>query len=512
MNLRSGLFTGGLCLVGLLGGMGARKLAHDPIVPERKEVGSSEARGDSRTTSANAVELTGSQVVGTAGRVFDDTLDDLLEAPEALSYRRVAHWLLNAEAADIARFWQAVREDANEDLHRLIFVHWMRLAPSEAMAATVGSEWEDVAWWARACLDPEGALRAWKDGGPWERGKDVAFAIGECHPDWLRENLPRIPEWFHDDAVSGFAEWSEGGDPREHLNFVADHNAWGSDQMFRRMIRNDPWAAWEWVQENEYRQVADSFGQVNSPYEGLVKFLKEGDPEVLAELAQREPPGSRRRSVERAIFDNLLASDPMAALQEARSNSSPGIVGERLFKVGAEIAAEDPQKTMELLREGLSYVEDPFGATVRVRTPSDSTEWGHDDLHDSVHTMLGALVHADPESLFTLHPTDRWQEVVVSRWAFEDTDGFIEWLDQTDLTDRDSHASLVTRRLRRDKRHEDAADWLLKMAGGQQRERELQSLIVDWSKADPAQASEWVNSAETSPEERATLRSYLEKQ
>lgn len=511
MNLRSGLLTGGLCLAGLLGGYAARKLAPNPAVHMGGDSAAKQNRGGEREGRLGTSGSGGPGIGRPQLPAFDDTLETLLNAPKDLSYRRVAHWLLDASAEEISTFWSATREDLAEDLQRLTLVHWMRLAPAEAMSATRDSEWEEAAWWARACLDPQGALAAWRNDGPWDHGKAIAIAIGECHPNWLRDHLTEIPEYFRDDAIWGFAQWSEGGDPRELLGFVAEQGVWGSDQMFRRMIRHDPWAALEWVRENEHRNVADTFGQFDLPFQGLVRFLKDADADALAEMAQQEPPGNRRRMMERALFERLVVTEPTLALQQARAVDSPAVAAERLLKVGEAIVEDDPETALDLLEESLSFVNDPFEDAFSVQTPDGSVEWPTSDpFGGPVHEMMGALLEEDPARVFLLQDSEEWKSVVASLWSFEDVDGFVTWLARTEEVERDSYSQSVVGSLRRDLRYRDAANWLLGMQDESKQEREFQSLIGDWSRVAPGNAREWVERAEVSAEEQAALESYLE--
>lgn len=514
MNVRFGILLLGLCLVGFLGGFGAKRFAgrdaspaHEP---QRGEAGS-KAIGRDDAASAGGPEKANAE----SRLRSTDSLADLLALEDGDLYGRLALWLLDASEDEMAAFWEdySQRSGFVGEIAELIFVQWSRLNPLGALAAVEGDPFVHFAWFGWACHDPETALATAMERSPIMAGR-VAEGIGEFHPEWLRANIDQIPEVFRGMAIHGFAAWSEGGDPASMLEFLTEHHALGSDELFRRLIRDDPWAAVEWTKKNDGRAVLDTFGVADRPMEALVANLQKYDPEILAAMVQETAPGADRRLMEGALFESLLEKNLEAALQHARESKSSQIALTRLSQVGLEVARTDPEQAYAIFEELMEVRPEPFNRLVRIRRPGGWDSIGH-VTGDRLEEMVEVLLADDPERLVQIERAgwkgeDKVPTELAGRWARRDVDEFAEWARLESGPESGAWSRVVSAQLMEERRYSEAADWALDARAA--REPMVDAVLRRWVEGgnNGEAARGWIESAELPEEERQRYRNLLE--
>ncbi len=339
MNARAVVLLLALGASGFAVGFGGKRFAN-PAPPEQEAVAHESSRAAFRTTTTDRVRrpavplpAAGRTVTSSAGPRSSETLDSILAADGEGLYGRLALWMLDASEEEIEAYWIHYRQQpirANE-INDLIFINWTRLDPRAANSASAGTPDEHYAWWAWACHDPQAALAAVLAENP-DRLNNVAWGIGEFHGEWARENFDDLPESCRDNVISGMIKWDDAADPLAVLDFLKEQGRGFDDRFFKSLVRKDPWAAWDWVRENQ--ALLGRYGNANSAANEALEALAES-PGALERLALETPAGQLRRQIESAAFNQLLATDPEAAVQQAKAEKAPRVAAERLAAVAA---------------------------------------------------------------------------------------------------------------------------------------------------------------------------------
>ncbi len=428
-----------------------------------------------------------------------DTLDSLKALPPGELYARLALWMLDASEEDIAAYWQHYRglPDRSNEIHDLIFINWTRLDPRGATAAVAGAPEEHYAWWAWACHDPAEALAAAIAENP-ARINNVTWGIGEFHPDWLIENFDTLPEANRRNALEGLAKWDDVADPLKVLTFLKEKGHGFHERIFKVLIRKDPWAAYDWVQRNGGKETV-TYGAQYDSMSAFVSIAAAEHPEMLERLAAQTSSGELKRNMETALFDNLLKTDPQAAMEQALAAKAPKIAEQRLTAVGLHLLASDPERAFEMAGRLLSTSPNAMTGMTEVKYELGSSSWGSDA--SEVNRLMSALLASDPARTMELALPDgdgtasaRSFGRLTALWANQDLEGFSHWVnEQSDPAVRDPAAGAVINRLSEDQHFADAAEWA--MSTERSRDSHLSNVLHQWSPANPAEAAQWLENA-----------------
>ena len=517
MNLLSLLRIAACCAAGLLAGIGAKHLAvgshrgvsPDPTSSANGGLASRENSGDPASVAAHVPKPGG-------GPHSADTLETVLSLDAKNNYGRLALWMIDASEADIAAYWQRFRQQKNpdNDIVDLIFINWTRLDPRAAIAAATGTDNEQHAWWAWACHAPQAALAAAIAGKP-NRVKNVAWSIGEFHPDWLRAHFDEIPLDARKMAITGLTKRGDGGDPLATLNFLEQHHAGLDDELFKSLVIKDPYAAYDWIRKD--REVSNDPFDFD-PKTDFVKTLNETHPEVLEQLAKQAPSGALKRQMEAALFENLLRSDPEAAIEQAKTTEAPIVAAQRLAAAGLSLIRSDPDRAFALAENLFSPSKNPLLADIKVECPGgDSTTWSKDP---QVSQFMNGLIVEDPARVMSMAVANLTEggpyggfyqfNTLAQNWAQRDVLGYAEWVNQqSDPAVYDKAAGNVVSELKELGNYVDAAEWALTL--DQSRADQLVNLLESWQSQDPAEVQRWLESANLPESEKQQLKANFKK-
>ena len=495
----------GLCGAGLFSGIAVRRLTHGPPLPA---VAPAANRLEIRTTTAQeTAEATASSkskppAPAISRRRSTETVESLLAPDDGTLYARLAHWLIDASEQDIAAYWAGYQKGGRtNDLTDLIFINWIRLNPREAIAAVAGSKDESRAWRAWACHDPQGSLAAAIAAGP-EQVYSVAAGIGEFQPAWLRANLDLIPESARAGALSALTRWEDDGDPLETLEFLKRHRSEVDLGTLKALIRKDPFAALDWLQENPGIQTRqfDRNGNRYLPMDVLFTTMGEEHPDELERLAARTPSGELKRKMESALFGKLLTTDPEAAIQQAGSTESPRIAAERFAAVGLSLAKTDPEKAMEIARRLFAVCPDALDFADNIEFPN-----GYNSRSASIpgaQELMDALLAHDPAKVLeaSVLPADQSSGVparfygLAHQWARHDPAAYSNWVNrQFDSNIRDSATGVMINQLQDGHQYAEAARWA--MTSENTRAINLPNLFRIWKTENSDEALKWLESS-----------------
>jgi hypothetical protein len=518
MKLNRIFLVAGLCAAGFLSGFAGKRLtASQPVAPAKSadQEGPARTRSTARDTAdspANA-RVKPAPVKPSTLR-STDTLETLAELDAESLYSRLALWMMDASEQDIAAYWETVREkkDRPNDITDLVFINWARLNPQGAIAAVAGTANEHYAWWAWSCHDPQGSLTAALAANP-DRVNNVAWGLGEFQAEWLRAHWDQIPEAARSNAIRGMTKWDDTDQPLEVLEFIKKNDNSFNRGIFTTLIRKDPWAAYDWMQENE-STITNYYGSKESVMNLLVETMAQSQPDALERLADQTPSGELKRKMEAALFENLLETDPDAAFEQAKSTKAPVIAAERLAAVGMSLVKTDPDKAFEIA--GDLFAANPSALTVRtvIKSPNGSTSWGSSG-NEGVMELVNALMAKDPAKVLTLQPPpgdgsngpSSDFQTLTQMWAQQDLVAYTNWVNQqTDPKIREVAASTVANQLMNEQQYSEAAEWMM---SSERSRGNIMNLMYQWNRSSPGEAREWLESADLPEAEKTRYNQFL---
>jgi hypothetical protein len=507
----------GLGIVGLVCGFAGKRLItqSNPAAPPPV---ASQARSASTRTAANPPASAASKLPKPAKILSTDTLESLATADADSLYGRLAAWLMEASEPDVAAYWASVKDKPRtNDITDLVFIHWTRLDPQAAIAAVAGTGSEHYAWWAWACHDPKGALAAAIAANP-DRVNNVAWGIGEFHPAWLLEHFDEIPESGRGNAISGLTKWDDTDRPLEMLEFLKKHNSSFRPRIFEALVRKDPWAAYDWMQANprsgngfDADPFAPGYGDMMAIF---IKATSDSQPDILERLAAKTPSGELKRQMEAAVFNNLLKTDPTAALEQANATKAPLIASQRLAAVGLSQLETDPEQAFEIAKK--LFATNPAALKIRsvVQGPSGMRSMTT-STNSAVTAFVDALMAKDPAQVMALQPPPKgnpqyWDSDYMElgqRWAQQDLEGYTDWVkQQTDPAIRDAAVLPVVNSLIQSDQYVDAAEWARTSTAAK---GQLTNLLYQWNRNAPDEARQWLESADLPAEEKTRLNQFM---
>lgn len=505
----------GLCVAGFLCGFAGKRLAGGgpDAASGAHAAGNHETRAAAETADdppASTRPKPGAAKASTLRST--DTLETILALGDQETYGRLALWMLDASEQDIAAYWQSYRQkqDRSNDIADLIFINWTRLNPQGAIAAAAGTPNEQHAWWAWACHDPQTALATVLATKP-DRLNNVAWGIGEFHGDWLRAHFDEIPEDGRRMAIMGLTKWDDGAEPLDTLKFLKEHDAGFNTGIFNSLVRKDPWAAFDWIQESGGKETS-KYGGTYDTMSTFVKTMAEVHPDVLERLARQTPSGELKRKMEAALFDNLLLTDPEAAIEQAKATKAPRIAVERLAAAGLSLVAKDPDRAFEMAESMFATSPDALMSRTTVTYPNGGSSSEADN--EEASRFMNALLAKDPARVMAMNPPQSDASPhgssgfsqLAGKWAEQDLVGYSEWVNQqTDPAIREPAAIAVINQLQGEQQYADAVEWAMSL--NRSREGYLRSLYRNWSRTNPDEALQWLESSNLPETEINQLKS-----
>jgi hypothetical protein len=497
----SPLFIAALCAAGLLVGAAARRISPPSATPADNHAAGPVGR------SVVSENLSSAIVLPTAARSAD-IVESILQADPKSEYARIAAWLANAGAEEIAAYWASYRGGARDKpVTELIFIQWTRRDPNTATAAVTGTEDEGTAWWAWSASDPAAALAAART--PLQKRQAVR-GIGEFQPDWLRAHFQEIPEEFRESALAAMVERTAGQAPRETLDFLRQNGMNGAGNLFDRWVEQDPWAALDWLKETAATSNDPFANQPN--LDRWISTIARERPEDLERLAAQSPPGADKRAMDTALFDLLLKTDPAAAREKARATEAPLVAAQMLGKLGLETLATDPDKAFAIAAEIVAANPTKIGIDRLISYPGGGG--GRNFVVPASH-LLNELYGRDRErtvGLVAAELTEGRSEVfgnLAEKWAGDDLAGFSEWAGRQSGVVLQSSATQIGFKLAQQGRYPEAIQWA--DVNGLDPDRAYNIVLIPWNRADPQAAAAWLESSNLTEPQKASYRQILNK-
>ncbi len=496
----------GVCAFGCLAGFVARRVTSGTVAKH--------AAAESQENAHSSAPPSIPAIHARDAPRSTDTLETLAALDDAQLYPRLALWLADASEPDIAAFWSSYskKEDSSEDIIQLIFLHWTRLDPQRAIAA--GKEYDDesYAWWAWAYHDPQAALTAAiaADAGDETDVDTVVEGICEFHPDWLLKNLDKIPAEY----LSSFGHAKCGSaikDPLELLKFLKRQDFDTDPEIYKALAREDPWTAIEWATQNP-QDSSDPLLNPDDTLPTVIRALAEESPDELARIAERTPSGQAKLAMEAALFENLVKTDPAAALGQAKSATVPRTAAERYAALGLSVAQTDSAQAFQLAKDLLAACPNAMDLTAPIYTP-DGEETVSLEI-PGVSELFSELMIRQPQQVMELiaalpqgsendqfHPFSK-------QWIEQDFASYTNWVNQQiDPAIRESGAAHIVAALEQSHHYQEAAEWASSMNLSDN--ESLDGVLKKWREQDPDAPALWLENADLSPARKTTIRALL---
>ncbi|MEK7950207.1 hypothetical protein [Luteolibacter soli] len=459
-----------------------------------------------------------------------DTLETLKPLRGGDLHARLALWLIDASPEDISAFWDHYRSTLTEEdlrpsnalmavdggmgtgrfeISELILYHWMRHDPLAAMAAAKRDHEEYQAWRAWTALDPQAAFDAALADGK-RSVEDVARALGIYQASWLRQHLDDLPEEARKIALEANTG-NEGDDPGATLRFLAKHGYGFRPDSFAVAIRDDPWAAYDWV---EYLAESGNGRQAREQRDEFIRLAGEEHPEVIEALLRTTPEGALKRKMEDSLFRSRLSTDPEGAIQEAMTTKAPALAVDRLGEAGKMLASTDPERAFELAKRMFDTCPDAFDTSITIHHPGGSASYG--GTPNQGPAFAKALMEIDPGRVLDLAVAGNDNSTrsstfsrLLDDWSKMDPQGLSTWADGQ--SDENVHDAALYPLLMESQERGDFAGALstISRIQGSHRAHYTASTFTSWVEGDPAAAAEWLKGSGLPAAEVETLRKKL---
>lgn len=218
--------------------------------------------------------------------------------------------------------------------------------------------------------------------------------------------------------------------------------------------------------------------------------------------------------MEDAIYQQLVADDPEAALEAARKGEVPLVKVGQLAQVGMKVLQKDPEQAFALAGEMLAAGDGKLGYETKVEYGNGSTSWGSGNGKGM--ELVDALFTKDPGrtlELVQMKDRDSVPQVfsnLVGRWSEEDVVGLSKWVNrQTEPKVRDPAAAHVVQQLMQRGEYAEALEW----AGSTSqiyRAGLTSNSIHEWASKDPVAAEEWLEDSSLPEQEKQGIRQQFE--
>lgn len=467
--------------------------SRDTQAVEDKEV--SQQRSTSRTTQARSNEATQVQLPYMES---EDSLETITAKGLDCPASEMALWLVDASAADIAAYWDFRSDsEALDGVKRVMIYNWVRTDLHAAMDHLTGTDDLRRVFWTWGILDPETALEETlvrEDGEKYL--KNVVNGIGQMQNQWLIKNFDRIPEKYHRLAFKGLRNWPENPDQVSKLNFLLEHDQGVNHSALRMLTRQDPWAAYEWLAENNKL----SFGSHQRSYEldVVLESIKNENIDVLDRIAASAKSDSTKRKIEDILFTRLVETDLDAAMRKAKSEEAPLVTAKRLGEIGLSLIQSDSEKAFEIGRD--IFTTNPesltFTRTIGLADGSARTSYSGDSKAEN---FIESLLAKDPErtmdmAISNLEVSSGTYRDLSQKMLSRDVDSYANWVNSQNNAKVAHEASFrISDHYTQVGQYSQAADWLMRSKAPPK--DQLKNLLSFWQHSNPEEARKWVESA-----------------
>jgi hypothetical protein len=360
------------------------------------------------------------------------TLEAVVAAEGWNQLFQIVAWLPAATSVELDRVFQAwaaiPRFNFDASASRALFLRWMELDPSAAMAAAESKQAaQDTAWWAWAKTDPDAALSAVSESKTQGFIGAVLAAIAETDSARVATLLEEHPERRDYDVLGSLA----GHAARTNLEAGVDL-AWrggalnDADRLLRAFAQENPEGALAWALTKARP------GSRAIVLASLFDQLSLTHPEKVGPAIEALPPSRSRQHVFAEHAARLALDDPEAARAWAMRGATVEERTRALTAAARALTDHDPDAAVALLQslESRPVMTNRLG----INTPSGRQEVDYGNTSSLSEVMTELAAHrpaAVVEASLRLEETPertRLLDTVFTTWARDDAPALSEWL------------------------------------------------------------------------------------
>jgi hypothetical protein len=294
-------------------------------------------------------------------------------------------------------------------------------------------------------------------------------------------------------ALAAMTEDESGNDPAANLRFLAKHGYGLRPDSFTAAIRDDPWAAYDWL---DHLTKSGHLRQAREQREEFIQLAGKEHPEVIESLARTTPEGALKRKMEDALFRSRLDVDPEGAIQEAMETKAPAVAVDRLSEAGKVLAASDPERAFELAKRMFDLCPDAFDNGIEIASGHSITNYG--GVSNQGPEFAKALMAIDAGRVLDLAiagndngTSSSTFSRLTGMWAVTDPAGLGEWAEgQADPVHDAAVYSLLMRQQEQGAFPKEL-DLAVRIRGSQRKDY-IENILTRWNKVNPEATSAWL--------------------
>jgi hypothetical protein len=210
-----------------------------------------------------------------------------------------------------------------------------------------------------------------------------------------------------------------------------------------------------------------------------------------------------------------METDPEAAFAAAASIKAPLVAAERLAIAGNKLATTDKETSFRLAEQMFEKAPDALSIlSNRVEVGNTTSSWGSQNTE--VGQFVETLYQQDPARLLSMESfqpkgggsTANTFIQMASRWANDDPQGYLSWLDnQTDPEVLNNGSKALIQKQLQHKNYADAADRALTLTTG--KDDHINQVIYYWGQSNKEEAGAWLDASGLPEPQVKTLRTTL---
>ena len=423
-----------LCLLALAVGIGLglvmRRASGRGVASEEPEVAVTEKAG-TREPTAQRENLRSK-----------DSVNDILGDSSATQFGRLALWLLDASSDELEEMFRGLLEQrgASQRLFLLLFERWAQLDPQRAIEASKGTDHAGLAWLAWGKCESELALaEAVKLGS--EEISMTLYGIGEVNPELAMQLMEKYPEAIPYFGVEGIADGLRQTDPARAVEYARGIGVQFSEHM-KDWGHRDPRGFLQWCAKNEVGHALSEGTML------ALQTIAREHPERVKELVATLPTGMLRKELLNSGVSALVRVDLEQAIALAETVTGETMRRDLYAKIGRELAAIDPARSLELLRE-----TEALGYTLRPRHFDAPGGGGSQGYAPVVYWLQGLADRMPGETIAAMREIEVLQNPRIEQragavWMDQDREEFTAWVEAEPASpQRDAHLGTLVGRM-----------------------------------------------------------------
>lgn len=438
-----------------------------------------------------------------------DSIESLVEIKDPrLRFNRLALWLLDADEAAIADYWNRIKDDKSIDAEakQLLFVHWSLRNTQAPFDATRGTADTKYAWIGWTNASPQDALQAVIAKDDHSMLKVVCTRLGHFHHDWLMAHFDEIPESVKYVAIHGLTSWTPRKNPKEILDFLLSIHKPVDTRMFANLCSQDPHEALAWFNEHQ-----ELFSKNDDLTNSLKTLANNASAEDLEKMIAQSTSGIQRWTLEKKLFELTLAENPEQALADAENTETNRVAQEKFSLCGLKALENNPEQAFSIAEKMVQKNADVFD--VNRQSLGELIHYYKPSSIESISTFFYQLLMKNPERTMDLFHDDFKTNspnftltYLIKNWAADDPVAFEKWLDHRTNPDLVKYGvERIISNYTDTVKFQEAVPWILRKEASDDSRKWFYS---SWHEINPQQAEQWLEQSPLMESQKVEIKQF----